>query len=115
MCLLLAESEKKRRPVSEESRKPEVVVQNVPTSSPALKPGNIRGPPSHPPFFHYAEPSLTSMQVRKEKETELKANDEYWKQTLAKREAEFKQNDQAMEKEYNDTVSCVSSLLINVL
>lgn len=87
----------------EESKKPEVVVQNVPTSSPAIKPGNIRGPPSH--FFHYAEPSLTSMQVRKEKEAELKANDEYWKQTLAKREAEFKQNDQAMEKEYNDTVS----------
>lgn len=78
-------------------------MQNVPSSSPAVRHGNIRGPP--PAFFHYAEPSLTSMQVRKEKEVELKANDEYWKQTLAKREAEFKQNDQAMEKEYNDTVS----------
>lgn len=94
--------ERKKRPSAEEHKKPEVIVSNVPTSSPAIKPGGIRGPP--PAFFHYAEPSLTSMQVRKEKEAELKANDEYWKQTLAKREAEFKQNDQAMEKEYNDTV-----------
>lgn len=51
------------------------------------------------------------MQVRKEKEVELRANDEYWKQTLAKREGEFKQNDQAMEKEYNDTVSLSCQLI----
>lgn len=101
MCSI-AELERKKRP--EEHKKPEIVVQNVPTSSPAIKHGNIRGPPA---FFHYAEPSLTSMQVRKEKEAELKANDEHWKQTLAKREAEFKQNDQAMEKEYNDTVRTI--------
>ncbi|XP_063704864.1 uncharacterized protein LOC134834209 [Culicoides brevitarsis] len=91
----------------ETSRKPEVVVPHVvPTTRPVAA-------GSAPAFFHYAEPSLTSMQVRKEKEAELKANDDYWKQTLAKREAQFKQNDAAMEKEYNDTIDNVKKLFEN--
>lgn len=44
------------------------------------------------------------MQVRKEKEAELFANDQYWANRLKKQEDEFLKNNKIMEKEFNDTV-----------
>lgn len=49
------------------------------------------------------------MQVRKEKEAELFANDQYWANRLKKQEDEFLKNNKIMEKEFNDTVRTCSS------
>lgn len=48
---------------------------------------------------------MTAMQVRKEKEAELFANDQYWANRLKSQEAEFLKNSKIMEQEFNDTVS----------
>lgn len=45
------------------------------------------------------------MQVRKEKEAELFANDQYWANRLKNQEAEFLKNSKIMEKEFTETVS----------
>lgn len=75
---------------------------HVPSSS-----ANRRGAPA---FLHYAEPSLTAMQVRNEKEAELRANDEYWRKRLQQTEINLKQTNAVMEKEYNETISNVKKL-----
>lgn len=51
------------------------------------------------------------MQVRKEKEAELFANDQYWANRLKNQEAEFLKNSKIMEQEFNDTVSCTRNWL----
>lgn len=51
------------------------------------------------------------MQVRKEKEAELFANDQYWANRLKNQEAEFLKNSKIMEQEFNDTVSCTRNCL----
>jgi coiled-coil-helix-coiled-coil-helix domain-containing protein 3 len=45
------------------------------------------------------------MQVRKEKEAELRANDEYWAKRLQAQDADFMKNSKIMEKEFQETVS----------
>lgn len=57
------------------------------------------------PVYHGAS-TITAMQVRKEKEAELFANDQYWANRLKNQEAEFLKNSKIMEQEFNDTVSC---------
>lgn len=47
---------------------------------------------------------MTALQIRKEKEAELFANDQYWANRLKNQEAEFLKNSKIMEKEFNDTV-----------
>ncbi|XP_055637678.1 MICOS complex subunit MIC19 [Toxorhynchites rutilus septentrionalis] len=67
--------------------------------------GNV--PSSYPnpvPPSYYGEPSLTSMQVRKEKEQELRANDIYWMKRLQTLEANLQKTNQILEKEYNDAI-----------
>lgn len=53
--------------------------------------------------------TITAMQVRKEKEAELFANDQYWANRLKNQEAEFLKNSKIMEKEFNDTVSATGA------
>lgn len=48
--------------------------------------------------------TITAMQVRKEKELELAANDQYWANRLKHQEDEFLKNNKIMEKEFSDTV-----------
>lgn len=55
--------------------------------------------------YQQGSPTITSLQVRKEKEAELFANDQYWANRLKNQEAEFLKNSKIMEKEFNDTVS----------
>lgn len=62
-----------------------------------------------PIISYHAAPTITAMQVRKEKEAELLANDQYWANRLKKQEEEFLKNNKIMEKEFNDTVSLKSS------
>lgn len=71
--------------------------------------GDGSGPSSYPnpmppPPAGYGEPSLTSMQVRREKEQELRANDVYWTKRLQTLEANLHKTNQIMEKEYNDAI-----------
>jgi hypothetical protein len=54
--------------------------------------------------YQSSAPTITAMQVRKEKEAELFANDQYWANRLKKQEDEFLKNNKIMEKEFNDTV-----------
>lgn len=49
--------------------------------------------------------TMTALQVRKEKEAELFANDQYWANRLKNQEAEFLKNSKIMEKEFTETVS----------
>ena len=52
--------------------------------------------------------TITALQVRKEKEAELFANDQYWANRLKNQEAEFLKNSKIMEKEFTDTVGVVA-------
>ena len=56
-------------------------------------------------IVYQGAPTITAMQVRKEKEAELFANDQYWANRLKNQEAEFLKNSKIMEQEFNDTVS----------
>lgn len=58
-----------------------------------------------PTIVYHGASTITAMQVRKEKEAELFANDQYWANRLKNQEAEFLKNSKIMEKEFNDTVS----------
>lgn len=58
-----------------------------------------------PTIVYHQGSTITSLQVRKEKEAELFANDQYWANRLKNQEAEFLKNSKIMEKEFNDTVS----------
>lgn len=71
--------------------------QNTPSSSP------IQG--AKTPAVYYNEPSITSMQVKRDKEAELKSNDIYWSKRLTALEENLKKTNQIMEKEYEDAVS----------
>jgi hypothetical protein len=54
------------------------------------------------------------MQVRKEKEAELFANDQYWANRLKNQEAEFLKNSKIMEQEFTDTVSPVTFTCVRI-
>lgn len=56
------------------------------------------------PTIVYQGSTITSLQVRKEKEAELFANDQYWANRLKNQEAEFLKNSKIMEQEFSDTV-----------
>lgn len=56
-------------------------------------------------IVYQGAPTITALQVRKEKEAELFANDQYWANRLKNQEAEFLKNSKIMEQEFNDTVS----------
>ncbi|XP_058442831.1 MICOS complex subunit MIC19 [Malaya genurostris] len=77
---------------------------NVPSSYP------------NPPQFStgYGEPSLTSLQIRREKEQELRANDIYWAKRLQNLEANLQKSNQILEKEYNDAIINVKKRFENV-
>ena len=68
--------------------------------------------------IYQSAPTITAMQVRKEKEVELSANDQYWGERLKKQEDEFLKNNKILEKEFNDTVSTIlkirRSLILNI-
>lgn len=71
---------------------------------------SVQAPVIHPPrqtVIYQSAPTITAMQVRKEKEAELSANDQYWGERLKKQEDEFLKNNKILEKEFNDTVSTV--------
>ncbi|XP_055586626.1 MICOS complex subunit MIC19 [Uranotaenia lowii] len=72
--------------------------------------GEGKGPSSYPNPMPpstdgiYGEPSITSMQVLRQKEQELRANDIYWTKRLQNLESNLKKTNQILEKEYNDAI-----------
>jgi len=60
-------------------------------------------------IIYQGAPTITALQVRKEKEAALFANDQYWANRLKNQEAEFLKNSKIMEQEFNDTVSAVKN------
>lgn len=53
------------------------------------------------------------MQVREEKEAELRANDAYWSNRLKQTEVNLKRTNAVMEKEYQEKVDSVKALFQN--
>lgn len=49
-------------------------------------------------------PSFTSLEVRRQKEEELRKNDSYWQSRLKQQEIDLKKTAALMEQEYNATV-----------
>ena len=60
--------------------------------------------------LHY----FINRQVRKEKEEELFANDQYWSKRLMAQEAEFLKNSKIMEKEFSETV-CIKTISLKFI
>lgn len=79
---------------------------NVPSST-GSGPSSYPNPPVPPSVMYQDELPFTSMQVRQEKERELRENDVYWTQRLKALEANLAQTNQVMEKEYSDAVADV--------
>ncbi|XP_052860837.1 MICOS complex subunit MIC19 [Anopheles cruzii] len=72
---------------------------------PSIGTGPSSYPNTVPPATaFYGEVPFTSMQVRQEKERELRENDTYWTNRLKALEANLKQTNQLLEKEYNEAV-----------
>lgn len=61
-------------------------------------------------FLSSAEPTVTALEVRRQKELELRNNDLYWQRRLQQQELQFKQTSAILEKEYNETVSVVTMI-----
>ncbi|KAG5677855.1 hypothetical protein PVAND_007575 [Polypedilum vanderplanki] len=62
-----------------------------------------------PTVVYQSAPTITALQIRKEKEAELKANDQYWANRLNKQEKEFLKNNKILQKEFDDTINEVKS------
>lgn len=75
------------------------------TGSDGNVPSSYPNPLPPPAAAGFGEPSLSSLQVRREKEQELRANDVYWTKRLQTLEANLQKTNQILEKEYNDAVS----------
>uniref|UniRef100_U5EQ92 Putative head-elevated expression protein n=1 Tax=Corethrella appendiculata TaxID=1370023 RepID=U5EQ92_9DIPT len=97
---------------AEKQREQQQNSESRPISAPAHPPSSYTNPVPHPNTL-YSEPSLTSMQVRIEKENELKKNDLYWAQRLKELETNLQKTNQIMEKQYNDAVADVKKRFEN--
>lgn len=79
-----------------------------------IVPSSIRPPVS--PLTTYPtyknEPSITSLQVRQEKEAQLRANDQHWQRRLTQLEETHAKINQLMEQEFNSAVCNLSSYQI---
>ncbi|KAJ6644664.1 MICOS complex subunit MIC25 [Pseudolycoriella hygida] len=65
------------------------------------------------PTVYYAEPIITALEVRRQKEQELRNNDLYWAKRLAQLEKTLQKTNSILEKEYNAAVDDVRSRFQN--
>lgn len=70
------------------------LVSNLPAASAGVQ-------TSLQPQVPYYEPTLSSMQLLQEKEIELRKNDKYWEQRLAKLQENHRDVNRVLEEEYN--------------
>lgn len=57
------------------------------------------------PVIHSGDSTVTALEVRRQKEQELRNNDLYWQKRLRQQEESLKQSSAALEKEFNETVT----------
>lgn len=55
-------------------------------------------------FYLPAEPTITALEVRRQKEKELRENDLYWQKRLKEQEQTMQRTNLILEQEYNETV-----------
>lgn len=59
--------------------------------------------------------TLSALEIRRQKEEELRKNDAYWQNRLKQQEEDLKKTAAILEKEYNETVSIQMWTLNNSL
>lgn len=62
---------------------------------------------------YYGEPTITALEVRRQKEQELRNNDLYWAKRLSQLEQTLQKTNSILEKEYNAAVDDVRSRFQN--
>lgn len=70
-------------------------------------------PSSQTTTVYYGEPTITALEVRRQKEQELRNNDLYWAKRLAQLEQTLQKTNSILEKEYNAAVDDVRSRFQN--
>ncbi|XP_049772095.1 MICOS complex subunit MIC19-like [Schistocerca cancellata] len=68
------------------------------------RPKNSNSSPSQQQYINENEPSKTSLEVRREKEAEIRNNDVYWERRLAKLQDTHNRVNRRMEEEYEAAV-----------
>lgn len=77
--------------------------QQPPT--PNSVPSSYGNPSQKPAVVYYGEPTITAIEVRRQKELELRNNDVYWAKRLTQLEQNLQKTNSILEKEYNSAVS----------
>lgn len=80
-------------------------------SSPQI-PTTVITPPQTTTVY-YGEPTITALEVRRQKELELRNNDLYWAKRLAQLEHSLQLTNSILEKEYNAAIDNVRSRFQN--
>lgn len=68
-------------------------------------PSSYGNPAQAPSIVYYGEPTLTAIEVHKQKEQELRNNDLYWTKRMSQLEHSLRKTNSILEKEYNAAVS----------
>lgn len=77
----------------------------IPTKS--STPSSYTNPLPYPPTVIYGEPTITAMEVQRQKEIELNKNDAYWRNRLAQLEQTLNKTNAIMEAEYSTAIENV--------
>lgn len=87
---------------------PAGIQPKVSTIVPSSIPSTYGNPsPYPPPGIAYGEPTITAIEVRRQKEAELTQNDLYWQERLGNLEQTLNRTNTIMEKEYSAAVEDV--------
>jgi len=86
-------------------------VSGTAQSSPQI-PSTLTSPPQVTTVY-YGEPTITALEVRRQKEQELRNNDLYWAKRLTHLEQTLQKTNSILEKEYNAAVDDVRSRFQN--
>ncbi|KAG4077161.1 hypothetical protein HA402_016148 [Bradysia odoriphaga] len=84
----------------------------VPAASPSQVPTALPASPQTTTVY-YGEPTITALEVRRQKEQELRNNDLYWAKRLSQLEQTLQKTNSILEKEYNAAVDDVRSRFQN--
>lgn len=109
---------KPEKPPSKEAAVPIKPTHSIPKTSASSSPMGHRpsaiavsaaaATAAQPPYPKYSgEPTVTSMELRRQKEIELRENDIFWKNRIAQLEANITKTNAVMEKEYKAAIDDV--------
>lgn len=109
-CDVSAEKEEARRNAASQGEHrdttmPQGAATNQPPQQPSSVPSSYGNPAQKPAVVYYGEPTITAIEVRRQKELELRNNDLYWAKRLTQLEQNLQKTNSILEKEYNSAVS----------